>query len=319
MEIGASCHLYKECSHCGLTLHYRKFPARGGGKQGPNARKSSCRSCQSRLIRNRKREAAALQEIVEPVEKSGMSPLAETASLGRAIDIAEPAPAVSGLSRSAKRRRKRKAAKRRTESVKSRLEAEIPTVAATEPAAAAVNQMTSFPFPEAPVGYPPGALEKKLRPRDGFISLKGKSDKGVRWKSPVDLETAILLVEQRAAVIVNASTIRRLYTNKSFKDYIMRRDHGICQYCGNHGDTLDHIVPKSKGGHTTPVNCVCACYTCNQEKASHDAEDYREWKRGASTPGTMGRSGNERLGVTGEISGIPKGKRRRRKRSRGRK
>ncbi len=49
------------------------------------------------------------------------------------------------------------------------------------------------------------------------------------------------------------------------------RDSGKCQYCAGHVTvkqfTLDHIVPKSKGGLTSWENCVTACMPCNQRKA----------------------------------------------------
>jgi 5-methylcytosine-specific restriction endonuclease McrA len=54
------------------------------------------------------------------------------------------------------------------------------------------------------------------------------------------------------------------------RDAIYTRDHGICQYCGSKVGrdefTLDHIVPKSRGGKTTWVNTVVACVACNQRK-----------------------------------------------------
>jgi 5-methylcytosine-specific restriction endonuclease McrA len=49
------------------------------------------------------------------------------------------------------------------------------------------------------------------------------------------------------------------------------RDSGRCQYCSAKINlksfTLDHIVPKSKGGATSWENVVTACMTCNQSKA----------------------------------------------------
>lgn len=48
---------------------------------------------------------------------------------------------------------------------------------------------------------------------------------------------------------------------------IFRRDNNQCQYCGS-GDnlTVDHIVPKSKGGTSTWDNLVTACSSCNNKK-----------------------------------------------------
>ncbi|MBI2059352.1 MAG: HNH endonuclease [Nitrospirae bacterium] len=48
------------------------------------------------------------------------------------------------------------------------------------------------------------------------------------------------------------------------------RDENSCQYCGEKLPkselTLDHIVPRSKGGRTTWENVVCCCIPCNLRK-----------------------------------------------------
>lgn len=49
---------------------------------------------------------------------------------------------------------------------------------------------------------------------------------------------------------------------------ILRRDEYKCSYCGR-GDlplTIDHVVPKSKGGIDSWDNLVCACTFCNNKK-----------------------------------------------------
>ncbi|UUZ91024.1 HNH endonuclease [Paenibacillus sp. P25] len=104
--------------------------------------------------------------------------------------------------------------------------------------------------------------------------MKGKSNNGKRWIQEIDWELARLLVEEHAAVVVTPHLIRRLYSNDDFRRMIMERDRNTCYYCGAYGDTIDHILPKSKGGHTTPVNCVCSCYECNQSKADRDVSGF---------------------------------------------
>ncbi|MGH2409530.1 MAG: HNH endonuclease [Chloroflexota bacterium] len=51
------------------------------------------------------------------------------------------------------------------------------------------------------------------------------------------------------------------------KPKILRRD-GRCQYCGREQAalTVDHVLPRSRGGGTTWENCVAACLPCNQRK-----------------------------------------------------
>lgn len=46
------------------------------------------------------------------------------------------------------------------------------------------------------------------------------------------------------------------------------RDAGRCQYCGSPGNTIDHVVPRSRGGRHEWNNVVLACSPCNQRKDS---------------------------------------------------
>jgi 5-methylcytosine-specific restriction endonuclease McrA len=48
---------------------------------------------------------------------------------------------------------------------------------------------------------------------------------------------------------------------------VMKRDNFRCAYCGDSKNlTIDHIIPRSKGGKTTWENLVTACNTCNNKK-----------------------------------------------------
>jgi len=55
---------------------------------------------------------------------------------------------------------------------------------------------------------------------------------------------------------------------------IMKRDHKTCQYCGSSKNlTIDHVLPKSRGGKDTWENLVTACNTCNVEKGNRTPEE----------------------------------------------
>jgi 5-methylcytosine-specific restriction endonuclease McrA len=47
---------------------------------------------------------------------------------------------------------------------------------------------------------------------------------------------------------------------------VMARDSHTCQYCGARADSIDHVVPRSKGGPHTWDNVVAACRPCNVRK-----------------------------------------------------
>jgi len=57
------------------------------------------------------------------------------------------------------------------------------------------------------------------------------------------------------------------------RNAILKRDRYRCAYCGQTGTTMDHIVPKSRGGHTTWTNCVAACQACNVKKANKTPQE----------------------------------------------
>jgi 5-methylcytosine-specific restriction endonuclease McrA len=48
---------------------------------------------------------------------------------------------------------------------------------------------------------------------------------------------------------------------------VLARDGHRCAYCAGHATTVDHILPRSRGGRNTWTNTVAACNTCNQRKA----------------------------------------------------
>ena len=44
-----------------------------------------------------------------------------------------------------------------------------------------------------------------------------------------------------------------------------------CIYCGKNSESIDHIIPRSKGGLSITENCVPACLSCNGSKTDRDA------------------------------------------------
>jgi len=59
---------------------------------------------------------------------------------------------------------------------------------------------------------------------------------------------------------------------------VFLRDRFACQYCGSERDlTFDHLVPRSRGGHTTWDNVVTACAPCNLRKGGLGPAEARMW------------------------------------------
>jgi len=61
------------------------------------------------------------------------------------------------------------------------------------------------------------------------------------------------------------------------KKVLYRRDGWRCQYCGEklswNNITIDHVLPSSRGGQTSWLNCVTACKHCNKRKANRTPEE----------------------------------------------
>lgn len=61
---------------------------------------------------------------------------------------------------------------------------------------------------------------------------------------------------------------------------LLEKSGGVCTYCGVKlswkSCTLDHVIPKSKGGSTLPVNLVASCVGCNNKKGNMTPEEFRD-------------------------------------------
>ncbi len=112
--------------------------------------------------------------------------------------------------------------------------------------------------------------------------------------SVVDLKKAVRLLYAGKAEIVHRlngewhsgsitialpSIVRMLYYIKRgrkrvalTKKNVLLRDRYRCGYCGERGDTVDHIIPRAAGGTSTWENLVAACSRCNGRKRDRTPE-----------------------------------------------
>jgi 5-methylcytosine-specific restriction endonuclease McrA len=72
-----------------------------------------------------------------------------------------------------------------------------------------------------------------------------------------------LVIRLRTYVRVPRDNHRRKITRRA----VFARDGWTCQYCGSRSTlTVDHVVPKSKGGGSNWENIVASCAPCNRRK-----------------------------------------------------
>lgn len=66
---------------------------------------------------------------------------------------------------------------------------------------------------------------------------------------------------------------------------VFLRDDGRCQYCGKPAESIDHVIPRSRGGEHTWENVVAACTRCNTLKRDRLLEDtHMHLKRRPAAP-----------------------------------
>jgi len=72
-----------------------------------------------------------------------------------------------------------------------------------------------------------------------------------------------LVIRLVTYVRIPRDTHRRKITRRA----VFARDNWTCQYCGSRTQlTVDHVVPRSKGGGSTWENIVASCAPCNRRK-----------------------------------------------------
>lgn len=106
----------------------------------------------------------------------------------------------------------------------------------------------------------------------GFTSVRKAMIKVVKGHAVILKSTAHKLHDQylKPLVIQLITAVRRFYGKsvKWNKRNIFIRDGNTCQYCGTKAErlTIDHVIPKSRGGGNTWQNTVACCIACNSAK-----------------------------------------------------
>ncbi len=80
-------------------------------------------------------------------------------------------------------------------------------------------------------------------------------------------------IEMRLPSVISLKDYIHMSRRPAFTRFnVFLRDSFMCQYCNggfaSEELTFDHVVPRSRGGHTTWQNVVTACTACNLRKGN---------------------------------------------------
>lgn len=109
------------------------------------------------------------------------------------------------------------------------------------------------------------------------IAYKGNADIVVEHDESFKLVNPELDIKKPSIIKVRKYVSDELYRVPLTRENVYKRDGYECVYCGNGNKkllTLDHVIPKSKGGKDSWDNLVTACTRCNNEKSDLTLEEY---------------------------------------------
>ncbi|MDP3086270.1 MAG: HNH endonuclease [Rubrivivax sp.] len=105
---------------------------------------------------------------------------------------------------------------------------------------------------------------------DAFHVLRGGIQRSTGLQSRIDVHP---IVAVRGVVPSRAWRLTPALSNPK----LFNRDRQVCAYCGGHFHvddlTREHIIPVSRGGADSWMNCITACRACNGRKGSRLPEE----------------------------------------------
>ena len=114
------------------------------------------------------------------------------------------------------------------------------------------------------------AYKQQLNAINTKLSNKAKNPQGVA-KKPIEKKTnerpLYIKTNYKASMGVATKEKKRIINNSK-----------SCVYCGQPATTVDHVIPKSRGGHNGYSNLVPCCQFCNKEKGNMTYDEYMTWR-----------------------------------------
>ena len=108
-----------------------------------------------------------------------------------------------------------------------------------------------------------------------LCELKHSLDECCEWDDWIRTVTFVIQVP-RVIRLLDYDRIPRNVVKFNRRNVFLR-DENRCQYCGKkfgaHHLSLDHVLPRSRGGPSTWDNIVCACLKCNVRKGGRTPQE----------------------------------------------
>src|SRR5207302_5003876 len=101
------------------------------------------------------------------------------------------------------------------------------------------------------------------------LVLKAKAELVERGRSELHSENSTVARPVVIRLVTYVNVPRDAHRRKITRRAVFARDSWTCQYCGSRSNlTVDHVVPRSKGGTSSWDNIVASCAPCNRRKGN---------------------------------------------------
>jgi 5-methylcytosine-specific restriction endonuclease McrA len=110
--------------------------------------------------------------------------------------------------------------------------------------------------------------------RAHVLVFKGKAEVIEKLDEPLRSAT-VAFPRPNVIRLVQYVRVPRTIQRKISRRALFARDGWRCMYCGTNGGklTLDHVVPRSRGGESVWENVVTSCAPCNMRKGNRLPEE----------------------------------------------
>src|SRR5438132_12585212 len=118
------------------------------------------------------------------------------------------------------------------------------------------------------------------------LLLKEKAELIERGRHELHSESSTLARPVVIRLVTYVRVPRDAHRRKITRRAVFARDSWTCQYCGSRSNlTVDHVIPRSKGGASSWENIVASCAPCNRRKGDQTPrQSGMQPRRAARTP-----------------------------------